>query len=979
MALRLSGGVLPGPDRRIWILGPAGLPVEAARADPPPGTPVVVGPRSADADAAGQALRELSRLVGAGGTVVADVGADLGDGFRSARTQGGAGDRRDAVLAALSFPWLADRFGDPPALLVALFGPTATRPVGAAARAAIDEGRWATLRFAAAASDVLGPEQLVRLLELRAPDGVDPFPDGLPSMVGGHLARVLREVSRPRRLELLTDLWEQVCAHGSARLRRERLRAAQGRPDLVDDLRARYERFEQDEVLARLRAQVAGEPTLPQAALWRPGSTYWVRVGNRLLRDAQAATVLARVAVAALDDGLGAALARHWPGIEAAAAALTQKEAAQSARAVPGLTGLPARPGSYLRDIRGRAHPGKPLDAGRSAYVRQRLAAAGAYGTVVMRAVDAFVWHITEEDSVSVREDLTDWAATTLGPWRGPVGYLSPDRLGAWAQHPLLADGRAPTLADRLRAEPDRAPAEVETIGDLFWYAELADALAQLNGYPAAVVTPRAGDVPRTELDPRPPDEPLVPRPDSIALAAAGTAQLADLGGHLPRRCRTWPELVAGLLADAAVAQALVGTFAVPPVLAEADGTVLPGTDARIEVARTGRQLAAWSDYMGNCIAGQHYLDAAAAGSTVLLALRAPDDRILANVELGPITRGWRLAEIRARFNEDPDPDLLRRTRTWAAGLATAEPPAPVAPADLASDPRPRGARSAPGARLVRDVGDALGDRTAAALAEPATVQAVAVLAALTVRLPGARPAPVTNPQDALTALRRAAPASLVRACQLALTDADGPGLVRLWQATADRPLARAVAALPPSTAERLAPLLVDALPPRSLRVLARLPQVAPARTAALVALRVRGAFGVLLRQDAPELARAVIARPHGPLIRAAALTVTSWGGLTPSGGGPTGLTPSGGGPTGPAVGAVTAVCPRRRVRVPGFPESSLRDDLWQGAWPDAGELGAVPEGFWQRIAAHGLLVPSSWLPGGGWPALWSRAADRQR
>jgi hypothetical protein len=60
---------------------------------------------------------------------------------------------------------------------------------------------------------------------------------------------------------------------------------------------------------------------------------------------------------------------------------------------------------------------------------------------------------------------------------------------------------------------------------------------------------------------------------------------------------------------------------------------------------------------------------------------------------------------------------------------------------------------------------------------------------------------------------------------------------------------------------------------------------------------------------------------------------------------------------------------------VPGFPASSLRDELWQAAWPDAVEMGGVPDGFWDRIAAHGLLMPSSWLTGGGWATLWSRAA----
>ncbi len=82
------------------MVGPARRPADATGADLPPGTPVAVGSRSAGAEAAGQALAELTRLVRAGGTIAAGAGADLGHGLRSARTEGGAGDRRDAVLAA---------------------------------------------------------------------------------------------------------------------------------------------------------------------------------------------------------------------------------------------------------------------------------------------------------------------------------------------------------------------------------------------------------------------------------------------------------------------------------------------------------------------------------------------------------------------------------------------------------------------------------------------------------------------------------------------------------------------------------------------------------------------------------------------------------------------------------------------------------------------------------------------------------------
>ena len=673
--MRLSGGVVPGPDRRVWIPGPAGRPVDATVGDLPPGTPVAVGSRSDGVEAAGRALVELAHLVKAGGPVAAGADVDLGLGWWSARTEGGAGDRRDAVLAALTVPGVGDRLGDPAALLVALFGTAATKPLGAAAQAAIDEGRWAALRFAVAVSDVLGPEQLVRLLALRAPDGVDPFATGLPSVVGGHLARVLRSVPRPRRLELLTDLWRQVCAAGSAWLRQERLHGSQGRQDRRDDLFARYARYEEDELRARLRAEFGTEPTLVRAALWRPSVGYRLTRATRVLRDALAATVLARLAVAAVDHTLDEAVARHWHEIEAAAAELPKHEASLSARVVAGLTGLPARPGSYLRDIRDRVRPGEPLDARRAVYVTQRLAHARDYGAVVMHTAGGLVEQTVYEDAATVRNHLVAWARNTLGVWRGRVGYLSPQRLAAWDPQPLLAaDDQARPLAERLRAEPHRPPAEVETIGDLFWYAELADALAQLHGLPAAVITEHA-HLPVTFVEPPVPDEPLVPRPDSIALAAAGTAQLVDLGGQVPRRCRTWPELVTGLLGSAAVAEALTGAFILPPEVATADGTVLPGTSAHVEVARTGRQLAGWSDYMGNCIAGQDYVDSATAGRTVLVALRAPDGRILANAQLRPTARGWRLAEMKARFNGDPETELLLRTRDWVASLPVPQPP----------------------------------------------------------------------------------------------------------------------------------------------------------------------------------------------------------------------------------------------------------------------------------------------------------------
>ena len=911
MGITLSGGIKPKPGHRAYPAGPASDPARL-----PPGTPVAVGPAVAVAPA--EALRALRALVEQGGAQAAGADVDLGDGYRSARVDGAAGDRRDAVLAALAVPGFADRLGPPPALLIALFGPGATKPLGGAALAAIAAGRWPVLRYAVAASDLLGPEQLVRLLGLRAPDGIDPFPTGLPSVVGAHLGRVLRPLSGPRRLRLLTDLWEQVCAAGLAQARRDRLRDSQRRQETHDDLRARADRAEQDEILARLAGRFGREVSLVQAALWEPPESVWAARANRVLSDALAATVLARLATTAVDLGHPAALARHSAEIAAAVATLTKREATAAARPVPGLSGHPARPVCYLRDLQ-RIPPGEPLSPKRIRYVRDRLALARDYGRLALANVWYFLLGARSEERAKAESARRAWSAAALSGWRAQVGYFSPERLAGW-EHP----------AGRL------GPA-TETVGDLFWYAELGDALARLRGDPAAEVTfDEYG--PSVNPDAGPPDDPLTPRPGSIALAAAGTAQLAELGGSVTPRPRTWTELVGGLLTAVAAAEAQPGRFAVPAPADAADGTLLPGTGLRIEVARTGRQLAGWAGYMGNCIATPSYADGAAAGRQVLLALRTPDERIVANAELRLSGKGWRLGELKARFNEEPDEDLAARIRDWIATLPAPYQPNPEPALEPAPPPVRRARRPASAARLTAEAGEQLGD-----LAE-ATLRPSPLLAALI----GAEPGP-----EALVALRRSSPATLRRGCRSLLASVP---IGTIWAASAHRPLSDAVAALPPALRDKLAPLGQDLMVPRTLRRLARLPRVAPARNAELAAIRVRSALGDLMREDAPELAEAMTARPHGPLLRAGALAVTSWGGL---------------GPAGP----VTAVTARRRVRVPGYPQSSLRDELWQAAWPDAVGLGAAPEKFWEGIAEHGLLVPASWLSAGDWPVLWARAA----
>jgi hypothetical protein len=961
VTLRLAGRVVPGPDRGVWLLDPAGLPVHAEHLEVRPGTPVAVGPRSAGAKAVTAVLAALDELVTRAGAVVAGADIDLGAGFRSARIDGGAGDRRDGVLAALTVPGLIERLGERSSVLVALFGATATKPLGAAAQAAVDEGRWPALRLAVAASDVLGPEKLVELVRLRAPASVDPFPQGLPSLVGRHLTQLLSPFPGHRRLKLLMDLWDQVCADGLERQRRDRLRASQGRQDRMDDLLRRYWQYEEDELRDRLQAERGFNLTFTQIALWQPSTGYWLTRATRVIRDVFAATVLARVAVTAADHGVDKAIEAHRAEIEAAVADLSSHEASSSARVIPGLTGLPARPGSYLRDIHRRAGHSRNRSSQDRTYELSRLVHARDYGRLMLQTVHSLVLQINGVDRGDLRDNLAAWAQQPLTVWRDRVGFLSPNRLQTWEQRPLLTpdDAEARLLRERLEAQPDEPAAAVEMIGDLFWYAELADALAQLNGYPAAIVHP-GWEVPAAEIDAEAPKEPLVPSVQSVVLAAAGATQLVELGGQIPRRCRTWSELVAGLLETASVSEALTGAFPVSPEITAADASLLPGTQVRIEVARNGRQLADWSDYMGNCIASPHYADRATAARSALLALRAPDGTIAANVELKPTGHGWRINEIRARFNQDPDPQLVIKTRDWLNTLAR-----PISePAEPAHALRERSVRARPpsSARLVRDLGARLQPTVVEETGRPETIRAGQIMAEVS-RWMSRNPAPHTEPEAALTALRRAGISTLVRAVEQSLGPNGDLGLTNLWNATADRPLQRAVAALRPAESERLQALLFDLPLPGSLRPLARLPHIAPARTRHLVALRLRRAIGVLTGQDSAELAEALNTNPDSGLIRAAALAITSRGGIPldrprlP----------------GPAEGAVTAVSSPRRVHLPGYPASSLNDDLWQGAWPDAVELGGTPETFWDHVAAHGLLVPTSWIPH-SWPVLWARA-----
>lgn len=302
--------------------------------------------------------------------------------------------------------------------------------------------------------------------------------------------------------------------------------------------------------------------TVLEAARWTAPAAYWRARLERKMNDVLAATVLARVAVTAVDHGPAEALARHRHELEAA----VPPTARQSVRR----PGLPALPGVYVRDLLRRA--GGPVDPGVTSYLQQRLARVHDYAYAVLWDASETIEDMaaTPDPAPAAARALREWAGQSMADWRGRVGYFSPERLDTWRQPPRPDE---PALAARLDGRP---AAEVETAGDLFWLGELGDALARLHGRARAEIEFQPF-VPQIDPEPFVPAEPLIPPAHSIALAAAGAAQLADLGGQVPARCRTWPDLVAGLLGSAAIAAAMTGEFVVPDVLAEADGTILPG------------------------------------------------------------------------------------------------------------------------------------------------------------------------------------------------------------------------------------------------------------------------------------------------------------------------------------------------------------------------------------------------------------------
>jgi hypothetical protein len=363
--------------------------------------------------------------------------------------------------------------------------------------------------------------------------------------------------------------------------------------------------------------------------------------------------------------------------------------------------------------------------------------------------------------------------------------------------------------------------------------------------------------------------------------------------------------------------------------------------------------LAEWSDYMGNCIAGPYYVDGARAGRCGLVALYDKDGFLLVNADLRPrrpAARGWWVAEIAARFNDQPDEDLERRFRDWVATIPGITPrePDPAPPEEV---PPARAVRRRTAPRLIEDAGPALGTLARRAWEDEVDDEVIETFAALA----------GTSPDAALIRLRRLGAEQLTSACRRAL-DTGAVDLRNLWTASGVRPLKTAVQALDPALLQRfdqLPLLLADPPLPRALRKLVKLPAVADPYALDLAARRTRRAIGRLAERDDPVIARALAGRPAEPLLCALTVMITC---------------------SAPAI-ELTPVVPPRAVTVPGYPATTLADEdgPWRRAFPLAGELGADTRVFWDEVAEHGLRVPTSWLVPGGWTALWSRAHAHRR
>lgn len=868
--VRLSWPVRPGGDWQAWLPESA-TPVHRGCHGLPQGAPLVLGPRdSAESDVA-TACRKLTELLEVGSAVVAGAGVELGAGFVSARAAGAPGDRRDAVLAALRVLGLGDlaQLGDRTATLVALFGVAATKRVAAAAERAMRDGCWAAVQLASAASDLLGPEQLEQILALRVPDGIEPMSSVLASTLALDLRRVFESYSRPRRLQLLTDLWQRVCDH----LIQKRLTESQNFW-LFKGLQRRRRTWEDDSAVRLVPHHHRQSVAL--AARWVPPWSLWRQLLRWLMQDAIAATALLHAACAVAERGLERGMWSVHDELSAAVSTISKSDFKKASRPVSGEIALPARPICYVRDLAMCLRRRDPSDPSFEPFVRTRLTAAGAYGRVVC---DELVELLDEVPHAVL--PLDRWDFPELQVWRAAAGYSEIRPPAQWPPPgqvvaPLVggvADPNQPEdnpracLARRLAIDPSAT----ECASDLLWYADLADAMARLHGLgPAEIWTtaPLALDI-----WPRDPQNPMALPLNSAPAAVSGAATLVSLGAVAPPRCRDWSQLIDGLLSSGAVTRA--GEFAVPETLLAENGRILPGTGVHVDIARNAKALVQWSAYMGNCIGSDFYIDEAVTGRSVLLALRAADNTIVANAELLATESSWRVPEIRGRFNEPPDPVFVRAINSWVCSIGH------ETDTDAISEPVPGGRR-----RTAHPLDGIAADLTR--LARAAMAESDDALDVFS-QLAGA----VVTDRKILTALRRLDADRLPRRCADALCT-NVLNLPALWSASGKRPLTAAIAGLPDtavSSYPRLRTLTADApLPSKALRALVKEPDLAAARSWEIVAIRVRAAIFALARAGDPALTHSIVhdatteilcalvlERLHEQLAKTGLLVPTAW------------------------------------------------------------------------------------------------------
>ena len=179
--------------------------------------------------------------------------------------------------------------------------------------------------------------------------------------------------------------------------------------------------------------------------------------------------------------------------------------------------------------------------------------------------------------------------------------------------------------------------------------------------------------------------------------------------------------------------------------------------------------LADWSQYMGNLASpGPRTSTKRTRGRCALAALRDENDRILANVEIQAAGQHWRIVEMKARFNAEPDPALLQGFRRWLATVP--QPISTVEEAPLRREGgranRPTGQR--PWNRILAEVAGPLGELAQQAMANSAAAaEVLAVVSAHAGR--GTRSSQAATPEQALTALRRVTPTGLAAALRRAV------------------------------------------------------------------------------------------------------------------------------------------------------------------------------------------------------------------